>query len=96
MRLVEVEALRVQVMVALHREQPAEAERGLAGGLTLARAMPYPLVEARLLHLDGLLHLQLGEPEVARERLEAARQIFARLGARMDGERAEQALVSIG
>jgi transcriptional regulator with XRE-family HTH domain/tetratricopeptide (TPR) repeat protein len=95
MRLVEVEALRVQVMVALHQEQPAEAERSLAGGLTLARAMPYPLVEARLLHLDGLLRLQQGRAEVARERLEAAREIFARLGARLDDERAQQALISM-
>jgi transcriptional regulator with XRE-family HTH domain/tetratricopeptide (TPR) repeat protein len=95
MRLVEVDALRVQVMMALRKEQPAEAARSLAEGLALARAMSYPYAEARLLQLDGLLHLQQGEPGAARERLEAARDIFKGLGARMDTERTQEALTSI-
>jgi hypothetical protein len=61
-------------------------------GLTLARAMPYPYGEARLLRLDGLLQLQRAKPEAARERLEAARAIFARLGAGLDTQRADLAL----
>jgi tetratricopeptide (TPR) repeat protein len=84
MRLVVVEVLRVQALIALRREQWGAAARSLAEGLSLARGLPYPYAEARLLHLDGLLHVQQGEPEAARERLEAARAIFARLGARMD------------
>jgi len=53
MRLVIVEALRVQAMVALRQERWEEAERCLEEGITLARAMPYPAAEARLLHLQG-------------------------------------------
>ena len=60
--------------------------------MALARSMPYPYAEARLLHMYGRLHIQKGEPQAAREQLEAARAIFARLGARMDTERVEQAL----
>jgi tetratricopeptide (TPR) repeat protein len=92
MRLVLVEALRVQTIVALRREQWDRAARSLEEGLALAQALPYPHAEARLLHLGGLLHVQQEEVESARERLEAARAIFARLGARMDRERVEQAL----
>jgi transposase len=95
MRLVLVEALRVQALVALRRERWDEAARSLGEGLALAREMPYPYVEARLLQLNGLLHLQQSEPEGARERLEAARAIFARLGARRDLERVKQALVAL-
>ena len=94
MRLVLVEALRVQALVALHRGQWDDAARSLEEGLALARAMPYPYAEARLLHLDGMLHAQRGEHASARERLEAARSTFARIGARMDVERVEQALDS--
>jgi tetratricopeptide (TPR) repeat protein len=95
MRLVLVEALRVQALVALRRGQREEAARSLAEGVTLARAMPYPYAEARLLHLDGLLHVQQGEPEAARERLEAALALFRRLGAHKDTEWVEQALAGL-
>jgi hypothetical protein len=43
----------------------------------------------------GELHLQRGEPHLARERLEAAQAIFRRLGARKDAERVEQALADL-
>ena len=79
----------------LRRGRWEEAARSLAEGLALAREMPHPYAEARLLHLDGLLHVQQGEPGAARERLEAARDIFKGLGARMDTERTQEALTSI-
>jgi hypothetical protein len=41
------------------------------------------------------MHAQKGEPELARERLEAALAIFRRLGARKDVERAEQMLSTL-
>jgi len=92
MRLVLVEALRVKALIALRRGEWDEAARSLEEGLALARAMPYPYAEARLLQVDGALHAQQGEPPAARERLEAARVLFARLGARMDIARVERAL----
>ena len=57
--------------------------------------MPYPYAEARLVHLDGLLHGQQGEPEAARKRLEAALATYRRLRARKDVERVEQALAAL-
>jgi hypothetical protein len=42
------------------------------------------------------MHAERGEPERARERLEAALAIFRRLGARKDIERVEQLLSRLG
>jgi tetratricopeptide (TPR) repeat protein len=91
-RLVLVDALRVQAMVAMRLAQWEEAEQALEEGITLARSMPYPYAEARLLHLSGRLQAQVGKPEAARERLTTALAIFQRLGARKDVEQVEQDL----
>jgi hypothetical protein len=91
-----VDALRVQAMVALRRESCEDAARALEEGLALAQGMPYPRGEARLLQVAGELHLQLGQPDAARERLEAALAIFHLLGARKDVERTEQLLAVLG
>jgi tetratricopeptide (TPR) repeat protein len=91
-RLNLVDALRVQAMVASRQERWREAAQALEEGIALARAMPYPYAEGRLLHLYGAMHARKGEPEPARERLEAALAIFRRLGARKDIELAEQTL----
>jgi tetratricopeptide (TPR) repeat protein len=81
-RLDLVDALRVQALVAIRQGQWAEAEQALEEGLALARAMPYPYSEACLLRAYAEMHAQKGEPEPARQRLEAAMTIFQRLGAR--------------
>jgi tetratricopeptide (TPR) repeat protein len=94
-RLSLVHALWVQAMVATRQGRWEDAERTLEEGLALARSMPYPYAEGRLLHVYGELHAQKGEPEPALERLEAALAIFGRLGARKDAERAEQAIVAL-
>ena len=64
-------------------------------GLSLARCMPYPYAEGRLLHVYGEMLAQKGEPEPARERLAAALALFRRLGAHKDAERAEQAIAKL-
>jgi tetratricopeptide (TPR) repeat protein len=94
-RLVLVEALRVAALIALRQEHWAEARRSLEEGVGLTRAMPYPYAEARLLHVYGEMHAQKGEPEVARERLEAALATFRRLGARRDAVQVDQALATV-
>jgi tetratricopeptide (TPR) repeat protein len=94
LRLVLVDALRVQAMVAMSQERWQDAERALAEGITLAQAMPYPYAEARLLHLVGRLQADRGRPEAAREQLGAALAIFQRLGARKDVEQVEQDLAA--
>jgi hypothetical protein len=63
--------------------------------VALARRIPYPYAEARLLYVYGLLHAQKGESGPARERLEAALALVRRLGARKDAERLEQAIGSL-
>jgi tetratricopeptide (TPR) repeat protein/transcriptional regulator with XRE-family HTH domain len=85
-----VDALRVQVLIALRQGRWAEAAPLIEEGISLARAMPYPYAEGRLLHLAGLLHSQRGEPDQARADLQAALAIFRGLGARADIERAEE------
>jgi hypothetical protein len=87
-----VDALWVQAMVAIRQGRWEDAERPLEEGLSLARSMPYPYGEGRLLHAAGEMHVRKGEPEPARQRLEAALAIFRRLGARKDAERVERAL----
>jgi tetratricopeptide (TPR) repeat protein len=90
-----VYALWIQAMIALRQARWTEAERSLEEGLTLARHMPYPYAEGRLLHVYGELHVAKGEPVPARERLEAALAIFRRLGARKDAERADTDIANL-
>jgi tetratricopeptide (TPR) repeat protein len=90
-----VDALRVQALLALQQGRWDEAHSTLEEGLELARVMPYPYMEGRLLQVYGRMHARTGEPHLARERLEAALAIFRRLGARKDIEQVEQAVAAI-
>jgi predicted ATPase/DNA-binding XRE family transcriptional regulator len=94
-RLALVDALRVQAMVAIRQQRRTDAEQALEEGLTLARSMPYPYAEARLLHVYGALHLQQNEPGRGAPRLKTALAIFRRLGARWDAAQVEEALTSL-
>ncbi|HWE64277.1 MAG TPA: AAA family ATPase [Chloroflexota bacterium] len=84
------EWLGLQGMVWISRGRSQDAQRALDEAIALARGMPYPYAEGRLLHMDGLLHAEQGESAVAREPLAAALAIFRRLGAHRDSERVEQ------
>jgi ATP/maltotriose-dependent transcriptional regulator MalT len=95
-RLYLVDGLRVQALVALRQGQWASAECDLEEGLHLARVIPYPYAEARLLQVYGTLHIEAGKTARAAERLEAALAIFRRLGARKDLEQTEQVLATLG
>jgi hypothetical protein len=87
-----VDALRVQAMVASRQGHDDEATRALEEALPLARSMPHPYAEGRLLYIYAELYVHQGLVGPARDRLEAALAIFRRLGARRDARRAEQAL----
>jgi Bifunctional DNA primase/polymerase, N-terminal len=92
MRLVLVEALRVQALVAIRQERWTDAERDLEEGIVLAQEMPYPYAQARLLEVDGQRHAEQGEWDQAQARLEAALAIFRQLGAVADVRQVERAL----
>ena len=66
MRLALAEALRVRALIALRREQWHTAAEGLAEGLTLAREMPSPSLEARMLQVAARMRALRGAPEAAR------------------------------
>jgi tetratricopeptide (TPR) repeat protein len=95
-RLTLVGALRVQALVALRQGTVQSAVDALEEGLQLARAMPYPHGEGRLLEVYGRLQMAHGHLEAARERLVAALAIFRQLGAHKDVERTEQMLAALG
>jgi len=87
-----VDMRRVQAMVAMEQGQWLQAARALDDGLALARRMPCPYAEGRLLSVYAELDVRTGEPEAARGHGEAARVIFQRLGARWDVEQVDDAL----
>jgi len=86
------EALWVRALVETRRGLWAEAERTLQEGLALARSMPYPFLEGRLLQAYGALHQEKGEPRQARACLDEALAIFQRLGACAEAARAQRTL----
>jgi tetratricopeptide (TPR) repeat protein/transcriptional regulator with XRE-family HTH domain len=90
-----VEALRVQVLVCTLQQRWMEAAHSVEEGLALARSMPHPYAESRLLHVYGEMYVKKGEAEAARARLEAALAIFRRLGAHGYIERVERELLSL-
>jgi tetratricopeptide (TPR) repeat protein/DNA-binding XRE family transcriptional regulator len=92
MRLVLVEALRIEALVAIRQGRWAEAEQDLKEGIALAQEMPHPYAEARLLRADGQRHAEQGEWDQAQVRLEAALAIFRQLGAIVDARLVERAL----
>jgi tetratricopeptide (TPR) repeat protein/transcriptional regulator with XRE-family HTH domain len=95
MRLVLVEALRVQVLILIRRDMLQDAERIVHEGVGLAREMPNPYAEARLLQVYGTLLARRGEVEPACGRFQEALAIFQRLGARKDSEQVRQDLAAL-
>jgi tetratricopeptide (TPR) repeat protein len=95
-RLVLVDALRVQAMLAMRQSRWQDAEAALAEALTLARAMPYPYAEAKSLYVYGQLYAAQGEPVQAREQYEAALAICGRLGEDLYRPHIERALAALG
>jgi tetratricopeptide (TPR) repeat protein len=85
-RVALIDALRVRGLVLLRQRCWADGERALAEALTLARNLSVPYAEARVLQACGALSVARDEPDLARERWEAARTVFAQLGASRDAE----------
>jgi tetratricopeptide (TPR) repeat protein len=91
-RLILAEDLIVKGRIMAAGENSAEAKEALGEAARLARAMPYPHLEARALHQLGLVESRAGDRERAHEHLRAALAIFRRLGAEPYAERVEGAM----
>jgi ATP/maltotriose-dependent transcriptional regulator MalT len=63
MRLVLADALRVQALIDLRQGQWEQAARSVEEGLSIARSMPYPHAEARLLQVGECVHALRGRSE---------------------------------
>jgi tetratricopeptide (TPR) repeat protein len=94
-RLALADALRAMATVAVRTGRHDEARDLLDRGLELARSLPYPYAEGRLLWEEGLMLAKQAEPVPARERFQQALAIFRRLGAARDVERVERELAEL-
>jgi transcriptional regulator with XRE-family HTH domain/tetratricopeptide (TPR) repeat protein len=83
LRVVQVDTLRIEALVALRRHQHAKAAGALAQGLALAQSIPCPYAEAKLRYVAGQVHLAEGSVQQAREELSAALAICDQLGERL-------------
>jgi tetratricopeptide (TPR) repeat protein/transcriptional regulator with XRE-family HTH domain len=90
-----VDALRMEAAVRIQQQRWSEAEAALEEALKLARAMPYPYAEARLLSTYGDLLVASGQVERAREHYKAALAILRPLEEVPYTERIQQALVKM-
>jgi tetratricopeptide (TPR) repeat protein len=88
----QVEALRIQGMIAARKEDWEKAEQCFRHAVERAHEIAYPWGEARTLYEYGLLHAQKGDAPQAREQLEVARVLFERLGSRPYIARVDEAL----
>jgi adenylate cyclase len=87
-----IDALRAQAMVFDRYGEGEKAERAIEEGLNLARSLPYPYAEARLLQVLASVLRKQGDEEAARETFRRALAIFRRLGTQGEVEEVEQAL----
>jgi hypothetical protein len=91
MRVMLVNALRIQAMVAHRQGDRDTAETTLAEAVTLADAISYPYAKAQALFIWARL---APDDEASQERLREAHTIFTRLGASGDAALSERALKS--
>jgi Flp pilus assembly protein TadD len=88
----QVEALRLQGMIAGRQGHWQAAAGSLGQALERAREIAYPWGEARTLYALGVMDAHHGRPDQAREHLRRAEALFARLGAHAYRKDAELAI----
>jgi tetratricopeptide (TPR) repeat protein len=91
-RIHEADALRVLGMVYAQQQRWQEARQALEAAGQIARDLPYPFVEAQTLYWYGTSLMREGKIDQARQRLDTARDLFQRLGARPYLRRTDNAL----
>jgi tetratricopeptide (TPR) repeat protein len=85
----------IEALLRACQQRWEEAEALMEGALATCRARSDGESEAIALYFYGRLHQEHGEPELARQRWEAALVILHRLGERLYAEQIEQLLVSL-
>jgi tetratricopeptide (TPR) repeat protein len=88
-RLQMPDILRVQGMIFARQERWEEAHAAFLEAISMARVMPYPYVEGCALYEQGLAYAEQGEAEKGERCLNAALEIFSRIGALKDVELTE-------
>lgn len=91
-RLILLNALPVQALLAARHGKWEEAEHILEEALEIARIVPSRYDEPIILYTAGLISLQQGKSAQARASFEAALTICHQLGERRYAVRIEQAL----
>src|SRR5262249_40945745 len=79
-QLALLDILRIRALLAIHRQQWAEAAGALDESLAASRTMRYQYAEAKALSVCGHLHATRGELDAAREKYPLALAICDRLG----------------
>jgi tetratricopeptide (TPR) repeat protein len=92
MRPMLAAALRIWALAAIRGQRWSEAEAALDEALAIARPMPAPYIEAKVLFTLGQLHTNMGATDQGRERFRRALTLLRPLGERHYGERIEQLL----
>ncbi|HLJ69560.1 MAG TPA: tetratricopeptide repeat protein [Chloroflexota bacterium] len=91
-----VEACWVWGLTLTRLGRHEEADHTLHDALVLARRLPFPYAEARVLLVHGGCYAAQGEAGRAAEALDQALTIFRRLGAKEDAVRVEAMLAAVG
>jgi tetratricopeptide (TPR) repeat protein len=95
-RVEEIDALRIHGMALAAWGSVTGAARAFEESLSLSRLMCVPYAQAQTLQEWGRLSLREGEPDLARQRLGAAVDIFRRLGARRNLAETQSLLQELG
>jgi tetratricopeptide (TPR) repeat protein len=93
-QLALLDALRVGALLAIRQARWEEAAAALDEALALARLMPYPYAEAKVLYVYGQLHAARGERELAQDTYRAGLEILHRLGEHLYAQQIERACLA--
>jgi predicted ATPase/transcriptional regulator with XRE-family HTH domain len=90
-----LDVLRVRGLLCIQQQRWQEGQEVLNQALTLARGMPHPYAEAKVLYASGCLEAARGDPARARQLFTAGLAICTRLGERLYAERIEREMSAL-
>jgi tetratricopeptide (TPR) repeat protein len=90
-----LDVLRVRGLLCIKQQCWQDGRKVLEQALTLARGMPHPYAEAKVLYTTGCLDAACGEPAAARRRFTASLTICTQLGERLYAESIEREMSAL-